>query len=196
RLSSFLDSRDDLGLQRLHRNRADVLVDEAAVAIDDECLGHAVDAPLDRRAPVAVDADSPVRIAVTTKEAACRGRLVLIVDPVEIDRGPADQLDQDRMLLRARHAPGRPKVHDRNIAACELAITETGYRLAVVDEPWERLQRELRDRLADQRRRQPRRITGLQRIEEHQRERAKDDERREDPAETAPPGSRYLCYLF
>ena len=65
------------------RDRADVLVGDAALAVDDERLGHAVDAPLDGRAAVAIDADRGEGIAVAAEEAARGRRLVLVVDAVE-----------------------------------------------------------------------------------------------------------------
>src|SRR3984885_11312215 len=58
----------DLGLQHavdiVRRHRADQLEDDSALAADDERLRHAVDAPFDRGAAVAVDADEAERVAV------------------------------------------------------------------------------------------------------------------------------------
>ena len=61
----------------LRRDRADVLVDDLALAVDDERLGHAVDAPLDGAAAVRVGADGRERIAVAAEEAARRAGLSL-----------------------------------------------------------------------------------------------------------------------
>ena len=98
--------RDDLAFQRLRRDRADVLVDDLALAVDDEGLGHAGDAPLDRRAPVGVDAHRSERIAVAAEEAACRRRLVLVVDAVELHaRAPPSA----RPALDARRRTGRTR---------------------------------------------------------------------------------------
>ena len=98
------------------RDRADVLVDDLALAVDDERLGHAVDAPFDGRAAVAIDADRGEGIAVAAEEAARGRRLVLVVDAVELHAGPLLEGDQQRVLLHARHAPGGPEVHDRDLA--------------------------------------------------------------------------------
>ena len=66
---------------------ADVLEGDLARAVDDERLGHAVDAPLDGAAAGGVDADGGVRIAVAAEIAARGGRLVLVVDAVDLDAG-------------------------------------------------------------------------------------------------------------
>src|SRR6187551_3063791 len=75
-----LDRGNDLVLERARRDRADVLVDDLPLAVDDEGLRHAVDTPFDGGAPVAVCADGGERIAVAAQEATRSGRLVLVVD--------------------------------------------------------------------------------------------------------------------
>src|SRR5689334_17588665 len=66
--ASSLQRLVDLGLEHaidiVGRDRADELVDNGSIAADDERLRHTIDAPLDRGAAVAVDADHAERIAV------------------------------------------------------------------------------------------------------------------------------------
>src|SRR5258705_13344450 len=108
------DRRKDHALERSLRDRADVLVGDAALAIDDEGLRHAVDAPFDRGASVAVDADGGEGIAVKAKEAPRRSRLVLVIDPKELDARPLFERHEKRALLRARDAPRAPETDDRH----------------------------------------------------------------------------------
>src|SRR6516164_1235086 len=79
----------DLGLHHLFevfwRERADQLVGDAAIAPDDEGLGHPIDAPLDRRAAVGVGAGGGEGIAETAEETARIVGLVLVVDADEPD---------------------------------------------------------------------------------------------------------------
>ena len=73
-------SRASARVDIVRRDRADQLVDDRAVAADDECFRHAVDAPFDRGAAVAVDADGAERIAVAAEEAPRVVGRVLVVD--------------------------------------------------------------------------------------------------------------------
>src|SRR6202790_5094449 len=74
----------DLGLEHiveiLRRQRADHLVENGAVAPDNEGFGHPIDAPFDRGAAVAVDADYAERVAVTAEKAPGVVGRVLVVD--------------------------------------------------------------------------------------------------------------------
>ena len=57
------DRRHDLAIDVVHGQRPGVLEADHALGIDDEGLGHAIDAPVDRGAAVAVGADGVVGIA-------------------------------------------------------------------------------------------------------------------------------------
>src|SRR6476646_9956581 len=74
----------DLGLEYavdiLRRHRPDHLVDDGAFPADHKRLGYAIDAPFDRGAAVAVDADDAERVAVTAEEATGVVGGVLVVD--------------------------------------------------------------------------------------------------------------------
>src|SRR5215510_1288960 len=52
-----LDGGHELALQALGGDRAHVLIDDLALAVDDERLRHAVDAPFDGAATVGIDPD-------------------------------------------------------------------------------------------------------------------------------------------
>jgi hypothetical protein len=99
----------DLGnqhlVQRLLGERTDDLPADDAVAVDQKCLRHAVDAPVDRGAPMAVDADSPVGIAKPIEKTEGILRHVLVVDAEDADTGVAGEFLKQRVLLSARCAP-------------------------------------------------------------------------------------------
>src|SRR5664279_4284087 len=78
RLQCLVDLDLEHGVDIVRRHRADHLVDDGAFAADDEGLGHAIDAPFDRGAAVAVDADDAVGVAVAGQEAARLFRRVLV----------------------------------------------------------------------------------------------------------------------
>ena len=82
-----------------------MLVRDPAVPADQERLGHAVDAPVDSRAAIAVDADRGIGIAELTEEAAGVLRFVLVVEAGDLDAAILRQGHQQRMLLPARRAP-------------------------------------------------------------------------------------------
>src|SRR6187549_551435 len=69
RLQRLLDRDLENAVEIGRRHRPDQLEDDGAVAADHEGFGHAVDAPFDRAAAVAVDADHAERIAVAAEEA-------------------------------------------------------------------------------------------------------------------------------
>src|ERR1700733_10012990 len=69
RLQCLVDFGAQFGVDVIRGNRADHLVDDGALASDDEGLGHAIDPPFDRSAAVAIDADNAERVAVAAEEA-------------------------------------------------------------------------------------------------------------------------------
>src|SRR5262249_9369169 len=103
------DCRNDGRLQRLGRDRAGVLVDHHAAAIDHEGLGPRDHAPLDAGPAVAIHANRGERVAVAAEEAAGVGRLVLVVDAVEAHSRLLLQRYQLRVLLQAGRAPRGPE---------------------------------------------------------------------------------------
>src|SRR6266851_600593 len=154
-LTSRLQRLVDLSLQHrveiLRRDRSDQLVDDGPLAADDEGLRHAIDAPFDRGAAVAIDADDAERIAVAAEETPCVVGSVLVVDADELQPLVLAELGQQRRLVVTRHAPGRPDIDDTDLAL-EHGWIEPGHLRALVDEARERRQRRLRRRTADQRR--------------------------------------------
>ena len=89
----------------IRRDRSDELVGDAAVAADDECFRHAVNAPFDRGAAVAVGAGGGERIAVAAEKAPGVLRLVLVIDADDAQPRILRELHQQRRLVVARHAP-------------------------------------------------------------------------------------------
>src|SRR5258707_146282 len=79
-LQRLVDLNPEHALEIFRRHRADHLVDDGAVAADHKSLRHAVDAPFDRGAAVAVDADDAKWIAVTAEKAPGIVRRVLVID--------------------------------------------------------------------------------------------------------------------
>src|SRR5690606_41374126 len=74
-------------LDRLRRERADMLVADDAAAIDEERLRHAIHSPVYRRAARAVDADDAIGIAELGEEFQRVRRSVLVVQASEGDTG-------------------------------------------------------------------------------------------------------------
>src|SRR5262245_47602326 len=103
-----------------------------SAAIDHEGLGHAVNAPFDRSAPLSVCPHGRERVAIMAKEPARRGRLIFVIDAIEHDTGAVLQLDQQRMLLDAGCAPRGPEIHHRYRSAAQVPRTEAWDRLAAV----------------------------------------------------------------
>src|ERR1700741_4027484 len=81
-LASRPPSLGDLPLQPavdvVRRDRADQLEGDGAIAPDNESFGHAIDAPFDRGAAIAVDPDNAEWIAIAAEEAPRVLRLVLV----------------------------------------------------------------------------------------------------------------------
>src|SRR5258708_7989541 len=160
----------DLDLQNaveiLRCDRAHHLVGDGAVAADDKSFRHAVDAPFDRGAAVAVDADDAERIAVAAEKAPGVVRRVLVVDADELQPLVLTKRDKERGLVMARHAPRRPDVDDADLALEDGGI-EPGNLHAVAGEAIQRRQRGLRRRAANQRRGNPRWVARSQPKPEH-----------------------------
>ena len=89
----------------VRRERPDQFVGDAAVAIDDEGLGHPIYSPFDRRAAVAVDAVGRKWIAIAAEEAPRVIGLVLVVHSNDADAGVRRERDEQRRLVVAGHAP-------------------------------------------------------------------------------------------
>ena len=163
----------DRGLERafqiIRRDRSDQLVGDLAVAADHERLGHAVDAPLDRSTAVGVGAVRHERIAVAAEEAPRIVGLVLVVDAGDADARVGGELDEQRRLVVARHAPRRPDVEHGHLALERRAV-EARHRLAVAIEAGNRRQAGLRRFAADQRGRNARRIAGAEPVHEQRRQ--------------------------
>src|SRR5437879_13850673 len=81
---SSLQRLVDLGFEHsidiFRGDRPDQLVDDRSLAPDDKRLGHPINAPFDRGAAVAVDADNAERIAVAAEEAQRIVGRILAVD--------------------------------------------------------------------------------------------------------------------
>ncbi len=101
----LFDLRLEHGVEIVGGDRADQLVGDAGVAADHESLRHAIDAPFDRGAAALVGARRGERIAVTAEEAPRVVRLVLVVDADQAQAAVLRQLQQQRRLVVARHAP-------------------------------------------------------------------------------------------
>src|SRR5260370_27025311 len=129
--ASSLQRLVDLGLEHgvdiITRHRADHLVDDGAFAADNEGFGHAINAPFDRGAAVAVDADNAERIAVAAEKAPRIVGRVLVVDADELQPLVAGKLGQQRRFVVARHAPGGPDIDDTDLALARGRI-EPGHR--------------------------------------------------------------------
>src|SRR6185312_7106378 len=80
RVQGLVDLGLEHGVDVFRRDRADQFVENRAAAADDEGLRHAINAPFDRRAAIAVDADHAERIAVAAEKAAGIVGGVLVVD--------------------------------------------------------------------------------------------------------------------
>src|SRR5947207_8031651 len=100
----FLDQRLDLLLHHVRSERPDVLVADDALAIDDIGLGHAVDAVVDADAPVRVERDELVGIAVALEPGQRLVAAVLVVEPHDGREPRPSDARQDRMLDQARRA--------------------------------------------------------------------------------------------
>src|SRR5262249_20021959 len=89
-------------------------------------------------------------VAVAAEEAPRIVRRILVVDADELQPLVLGKLGQERRLVVAGHAPGRPDIDHADLAV-EDSRVEPGHRRAVTDETRQRRQRGLRRRAADQR---------------------------------------------
>src|SRR4051812_48705290 len=110
------DQRQDPLRENLARHRADLLVTNEAALVDHIGLGHAVNAVIDADAPFRVDYREAVRIAVGGEPAQTVLALVLVVQAVERHRAGFGKLEENRMLVAARHAPRCPHVEQPDAA--------------------------------------------------------------------------------
>src|SRR4051812_43562900 len=110
------DQRQDSLRENLARPRADLLVANEAALVDHIGLGHAVNAVIDANAPFRVDYREAVRIAVGGEPAQTVLALVLVVQAVERHRAGFGKLEENRMLVAARHAPRCPHVEQPDAA--------------------------------------------------------------------------------
>src|SRR5260370_24795701 len=84
RFQRLLDLDLEHAVDIVRRDRPDHLVENGAFAADHKSLGHAIDAPFDRGAAVAVDADHAERVAVAAEEAAGVVRPPPLVDAAHL----------------------------------------------------------------------------------------------------------------
>src|SRR3954471_18762372 len=116
RTAQLPDERLELLLHHVGGERPDLLVADHALAVDEIGLGDAVDAVVDADAPVRIEDDELVRVAVSLQP---RQRVVALVLVVEADHrhetGARDARDH-RVLDEARRAPRRPHVQHPHAA--------------------------------------------------------------------------------
>src|SRR6267142_2008044 len=101
----FLQQRLDALGDHLRRERADVLHADHAALVDDECLGHAVDAEVDADAAVLVEDGRVIGVAELVEPAHAVGALVFVVEADDGQRLGLRELDQQGVLFAAGHAP-------------------------------------------------------------------------------------------
>src|SRR5258708_1869327 len=162
----FPHQRLDLLLHDVRAKRADVLVADHALAVDDVGLGHAVHAVVDADAAVGIEHDQLIRVAVALEPGQRVVARVLVVQPDHGSEPGLRDARHHRVLDQARRAPRRPHVHDPHLAE-HVLLRETLVGLG------KQRQLERRRRLADQRRRYLARI-------EAQADREQRDQRDED----------------
>src|SRR6476620_517872 len=104
-LQRLLDLGLEHGIEIRRGDRAYHLVDDVAFAADNEGLGHAIDAPFDRGAAFAVDADNAERIAVTAEKAPGVVRRVFVVDADHLQPLVPAKLGQERRRIVAGSPP-------------------------------------------------------------------------------------------
>ena len=142
---------DDL-YENLRRDRADLLVDDGAVALDDESLRRAIEAPIDGRSARSIGTDGGERIAEAGEKTARIVRLVLVVDAEKPDAVIPSEFEKLRVLLAAWRAPGREEVDDRHLSFSQICIAEPRDSVAACDEIVDGRESEFRNRLQEQRR--------------------------------------------
>src|SRR5436190_18618354 len=110
RTIQLLDQRLDLLLHHLRRERADLLVADHAVAVDQVGLRHTVDTVVDADASVRVEDDQLVRVAVALQPRQRVVALILVVEPDDRHQAGLRDARDYRMLDEARRTPRRPHV--------------------------------------------------------------------------------------
>ena len=174
---------------RLLAQRSDKAIGDRAVTLDDKCLRHAIDSPIDRDPPLTVGADPCKRVARLGKKAPDVRRIVLIGNPEQthplasegrVRRKPHHQL----MFLVARHAPGGKDIHERDLALAEIRVGKSLFPRQAFD----RRQVEGRDGPADERRGQKRGIARVKPDQEQRRQRGEKKQRCKN--EKRPPRGR------
>ncbi len=129
----------------LLRHGRNEFVNHAALPVHQVGLRRAVDAPIDRRASIAVECHGLIGIAELLKPLLGLVALVLPVEPDDRHDVLLRDLEQRLVFFAAGNAPGGPDIQDihlplqRRVADGALGIQDIG-------------ERELRRRLADQRR--------------------------------------------
>jgi len=116
----LFDRRIKTGLERLRIEGADLLVEDRAVARYEIAFRNAVDAPVDGRLAVRIDADRSIGIAEFAKEPQRVVVLVLVVDADDSEPRILGQFLEDRVLLPARHAPGGEDIDEGQLAGDRL----------------------------------------------------------------------------
>src|SRR6266436_4414421 len=142
----FIQQGNQLVTHQLAGDRADALVADHAALVDDVGLRHAVYAVVDADPAVEIEGRQPVGIAEALQPAERIVARVLVIEPIQRCRGALRERDQHRMLVAAGDAPRSPYVEDPHPALQVLL----GKRLVGL---LQHRQREVRRRLADQRRR-------------------------------------------
>src|SRR5258708_38887356 len=104
-LSYIPDKWHDGVSENLRRHRADVLVGNMAILRDDEGFRHAVNAPIDGRAPVDIGPRSRVWIAHGIEPSRGIVGLILVVETMNGNDARRLQLHEHRMLFPACGAP-------------------------------------------------------------------------------------------
>src|SRR6266853_2479265 len=108
--AELLHQRQQLFLDDLGSERADAFVSDDAELVDHVGLGHAIDAIVDAHLAFEVVDRKLVGIAHALQPLQAVFALVLVVEAVESHRAVSGEIEQDRMLLAAAHAPRCPHV--------------------------------------------------------------------------------------
>ena len=112
----FAHEWNDRLLQHLGCHRSDLLVADGSLLVDHVGFRHAVDTVVDTDLAIRVHHRHGVRIAELVEPAQGVVTLVLVVEPVDRHHAGLRQLDHQRMLLPARHAPRRPHIEQPYLA--------------------------------------------------------------------------------
>src|SRR6266511_5479415 len=110
------DQRKDRIFEGLRRERANVLVSDAAVLADNEGLRNAVDSPINADSAVAIGAGARVRVAQCVEPPRGVVGVVLVVETVNRNDTFGLKLHEHGMLLPARDAPRSKDIDQRHLA--------------------------------------------------------------------------------